>query len=65
MNGLLALKNVSKSYKNIKTLDNINLSVTRGDKIIISGTNGSGKSTLIRIIAVLHIYGLTIHLMLL
>jgi ABC-type bacteriocin/lantibiotic exporter with double-glycine peptidase domain len=35
----------------VNTLENINLKITQGEKIIIDGKNGSGKTTLIRILA--------------
>ncbi len=39
-----------KCYKEHKALQNINLSVKKGESIGIIGTNGSGKSTLLKII---------------
>ena len=41
---------VDKWYGEFHVLRNINLSVTRGEKIVICGPSGSGKSTLIRCI---------------
>ena len=51
-NGEIAiqLKNVNKWYGNFHVLKNINLNVTRGERIVICGPSGSGKSTLIRCI---------------
>lgn len=50
----LRLQNVSKVYINsnskLKALDNINLSVNKGEFIAILGSSGSGKSTLLHII---------------
>jgi lipopolysaccharide transport system ATP-binding protein len=42
-----------KKYKEKKltVLDNINLTITRGDKIGLIGSNGAGKSTLLKIIS--------------
>jgi ABC-type polar amino acid transport system ATPase subunit len=39
---------VSKSFGSFKALNEVNLSVAAGEKIVICGPSGSGKSTLIR-----------------
>lgn len=48
----LCLKNVSYRYErqNFNALDNIHLTINKGEKIVLVGMNGSGKSTLIRIL---------------
>ena len=48
--GVVELQNVNKWYGNFHVLRNINLSVKRGEKIVICGPSGSGKSTMIRCI---------------
>jgi ATP-binding cassette, subfamily F, member 3 len=48
---ILELKNISKSYGELKILDHTNARIERGDKIALIGANGKGKSTLLRIIA--------------
>ena len=40
--------NVSKWYGNFQALKNINLTVNKGEILVICGPSGSGKSTLIR-----------------
>lgn len=45
------LEDISKSYGDLKILENSNIGVERGDKIALIGANGKGKSTLLRIIA--------------
>lgn len=45
------LKNVSKSFGEIKILEDTGAEIDRGDKIALIGANGKGKSTLLRIIA--------------
>lgn len=46
----VALSNVSKWYGKFQVLTDINLTVKRGEKIVICGPSGSGKSTMIRCI---------------
>ena len=48
---LSTLKNVSKSFGNIKIIDHAKAEINRGDKIGLIGANGKGKSTLLRIVA--------------
>lgn len=45
------LKHVSKSFGDLKILDNADAEIYRGDKIALIGANGKGKSTLLRVIA--------------
>ena len=46
----IEIRNINKWYGDFHVLKNINLEVTRGEKIVICGPSGSGKSTLIRCI---------------
>jgi capsular polysaccharide transport system ATP-binding protein len=52
---MIVLQDVCKSYAvtgaQVSVLNNINLTVKRGDRLGILGGNGAGKSTLVRIIA--------------
>ncbi|WKV12152.1 ABC-F family ATP-binding cassette domain-containing protein [Marivirga harenae] len=48
---IVRLNEVSKSYGDIKILENTEAHIERGDKIALIGANGKGKSTLLRIIA--------------
>ena len=56
MNKLQSI-NLCKSFsvddERIEVLDNINISITPGDHIAISGASGSGKSTLLHLLAAL------------
>ncbi|MDR2601529.1 MAG: ABC transporter ATP-binding protein [Spirochaetaceae bacterium] len=47
---LLELKDVCKSYGRVNALQNINLSVKRGEWLAIMGPSGSGKTTMMNII---------------
>src|SRR5690606_9244849 len=48
---ICTLKHLSKSFGNIKILENTSAEINRGDKIALIGANGKGKSTLLRIVA--------------
>ncbi len=47
---LCTLKHVSKSFADIKILEDTGAEIDRGDKIALIGANGKGKSTLLRVI---------------
>lgn len=46
----IKLKNISKEYKNVKALDNINLAINSPAMIGFVGPNGAGKSTLMKML---------------
>lgn len=48
---LIELKDANKYFDNKLILENINLSIRKGETLAILGHNGSGKSTLLRMIA--------------
>ncbi len=47
---MIEIKNLNKYYGQIKVLNNINLSIDKGDIFAIVGHSGAGKSTLLRCI---------------
>ncbi len=50
MDEILNIKNLTKAYDNIVVLDHVNLSVKKGEVVVIVGPSGCGKSTLLRCI---------------
>lgn len=50
METILELKNISKKFKQQTALDNVNLTIKKGDIYGLIGRNGAGKTTLLKII---------------
>lgn len=46
---ILELKNISKSFQDLKVLQNLNLEINEGEICCLLGPSGSGKTTLFRI----------------
>ena len=49
----IKIKNLSKTYSNIKALEQINFNISEGSLFGILGPNGAGKTTLLRTLATL------------
>src|SRR5690554_285638 len=47
---ILQAKNITKTFKNDKALDNVSMSLKKGEIYGFIGQNGAGKSTMLRII---------------
>jgi phosphonate transport system ATP-binding protein len=48
---VVQVRHVSKSFGNVRVLDDVNFEIGRGEMVGLIGASGSGKSTLIRAIA--------------
>jgi cobalt/nickel transport system ATP-binding protein len=51
---LIILNNINYDYEDYRALENISLSLKKGEKAVLLGSNGSGKSTLLKILAALY-----------
>ena len=49
-NELVRFSNISKKFGDNKVLDNVNLTIQKGEVCCILGENGAGKSTLMKIL---------------
>jgi len=47
---IIEVKNLSKQFKEVRAVNNLNLNVFRGDVFGFLGPNGAGKSTTIRML---------------
>ena len=50
MNNMIEMKGVNKWYDDFHVLKDIDLTVSKGERVVVCGPSGSGKSTMIRCI---------------
>lgn len=48
---LVQMENVEFSYGNKRVLQQINFTISRGDRLAVTGVNGSGKTTLLKLLS--------------
>jgi ABC-2 type transport system ATP-binding protein len=49
----IVIKNLTKSFKDVKVLEGINLTIKRGTMLALLGPNGAGKTTTVKILSTL------------
>ena len=57
MDNILEMRGIQKSFGVVKALDDVNLTVRRGEIHAICGENGAGKSTLMKILSGVYEHG--------
>ena len=50
-NTILSIHNINKTYPGVTALDNVSMTVSRGEVHALLGENGAGKSTLIKVLS--------------
>lgn len=54
---ILEMRSITKEFPGVRALDNVSLSVRRGEIHAICGENGAGKSTLMKVLSGVHPHG--------
>ncbi|WP_029069025.1 multiple monosaccharide ABC transporter ATP-binding protein [Jonesia quinghaiensis] len=54
---ILEMRSITKTFPGVKALDDVNLSVQRGEIHAICGENGAGKSTLMKVLSGVYPHG--------
>lgn len=54
---ILEMRNITKLFPGVKALDNVNLSVNKGEIHALVGENGAGKSTLMNVLSGVYPFG--------
>jgi putative multiple sugar transport system ATP-binding protein len=56
-NNILEMKSITKLFPGVRALDNVSLTVERGEIHAICGENGAGKSTLMKVLSGVYAHG--------
>ena len=54
---IMVMKNITKEFPGVKALDQVNISVARGEIHALVGENGAGKSTLMNVLSGIYPFG--------
>ena len=54
---MIEVKEISKSFDNIKAIDKVSARIEEGHVFGLIGTNGAGKSTLMNVLSGIYPYG--------
>src|ERR1700761_890227 len=57
MDTILEMRGITKSFPGVNALENVNLSVRRGEIRAVVGENGAGKSTLMKVLSGVYPHG--------
>ncbi|CAM3178126.1 multiple monosaccharide ABC transporter ATP-binding protein [Paracoccus aminovorans] len=57
MDAILEMRGITKEFPGVKALDNVNMTVRRGEIRALVGENGAGKSTLMKVLSGVYPHG--------